>query len=239
MIPMMFRASFFAAVLLTWSSIDLLAGTQAVIPPRIIISVRDQKLMVLEDGQRAAIYPISTSKFGIGDRWGSMATPIGWLQVAEKIGDHAPPGAVFHQRRFTGEILRPNAPGRDPIVTRIIWLRGLERTNANAFYRGIYIHGTPQEKIIGKPASYGCVRMSSKDVTAVYSQIRVGELVRIIPDSLPKLPQFKGNPGSVVFTAAAPNGKGAAPVANSAPSNKSKSSRKRVSAMARPLGDDA
>ncbi len=236
---MMFRVSFFAAVLLAWSSIDLLAGTQAVIPPRIIISVRDQKLMVLENGQRAAIYPISTSKFGIGDRWGSMATPIGWLQVAEKIGDHAPPGAVFHQRRFTGEILKPNVPGRDPIVTRIIWLRGLEKTNANAFYRGIYIHGTPQEKIIGKPASYGCVRMSSKDVTAVYSQIRVGELVRIIPDSLPKLPQFKGNPGKVVFTADAPNGKGAAPVANSAPSSKSKSSRKRVSTAARPSGDGA
>ena len=91
----------------------------------IIISVRDQKLMVVENGQRAAVYPISTSKFGLGDRWGSMATPVGWLQVAEKIGDHAPTGAVFHNRRFTGEILRPNAPGRDPIVTRIIWLRGL------------------------------------------------------------------------------------------------------------------
>ena len=114
-------------------------------PPRVIISVRDQKLMVVENGQRAAVYPVSTSKFGIGDRWGSMATPLGWLQVAEKIGDHAPTGAVFHKRRFTGEILPPNAPGRDPIVTRIIWLRGLEASNANAFNRCIYIHGTPEE----------------------------------------------------------------------------------------------
>ena len=147
--------------------------------------------MVIENGQRAAVYPVSTSKFGLGDRWGSMATPLGWLQVAEKIGDHAPFAAVFHKRRFTGEILPPNAPGRDPIVTRIIWLRGLERSNANAFSRCIYIHGTAEEKSIGKPSSYGCVRMCSKDVTEVYAQLQVGALVRIIPDSLPNLPNLK------------------------------------------------
>ena len=161
--------------------------------------MRDQKLMVIDHGQRVAVYPVSTSKFGIGDRWGSMATPLGWLQVAQKIGDHAPTGAVFHKRRFTGEILPPNAPGRDPIVTRIIWLRGLERSNANAFNRCIYIHGTPEEKIIGKPASYGCVRMSSKDVAEVYAQIQIGALVRIIPDSLPNLPKLKSNPSQGHF----------------------------------------
>ena len=79
--------------------------------------------MVVENNARVAVYPVSTSKFGLGDRWGSMATPLGWLQVAEKMVT-ALPGAVFHKRRFTGEILQPNAPGRDPIVTRIIWLRG-------------------------------------------------------------------------------------------------------------------
>ena len=102
--------------------------------------------MLVDDGARAAVYPVSTSKFGLGDNWGSMATPLGTLQVAQKIGDHAPVGAVFHNRRFTGEVLQPNAPGRDPIVTRIIWLRGLEAANAHAYSRGIYIHGTPQEK---------------------------------------------------------------------------------------------
>lgn len=205
--PSMFlRAAFLVLTLFTFAAVDLRAGTETVIPPRIIISVRDQKLMVIEDGKRAAVYPISTSKFGIGDRWGSMATPLGWLQVAEKIGDHAPPGAVFHKRRFTGEILLPNAPGRDPIVTRIIWLRGLEPTNANAFNRCIYIHGTAEEKTIGKPSSYGCVRMCSKDVTAVYAQLQLGALVRIIPDSLPKLPKFNPThaPDKVIFTAAAP-----------------------------------
>lgn len=197
------RPSLFALAFLLLTALDLFAGTEMIVPPRIIISVRDQKLMVVENGKRAAVYPISTSKFGLGDRSGSMATPLGWLQVAEKIGDHAPVGAVFHKRRFTGEIIPPNAPGRDPIVTRIIWLRGLEPGNANAFNRCIYIHGTPEEKFIGRPASYGCVRMCSKDVTQVYAQIQLGALVRIIPDSLPKLPKLK-NADKVIFAAGAP-----------------------------------
>src|SRR6266705_4297499 len=112
------------------------------IHPNVIVSVRDQKLMFLDNGCNAAVYPISTSKFGLGDRCGSMATPLGTLQVAQKIGDRAPTGAVFHNRRFTGEILQPNTPGRDPVTTRIIWLSGLETQNAQAFHRCIYIHGT-------------------------------------------------------------------------------------------------
>jgi lipoprotein-anchoring transpeptidase ErfK/SrfK len=234
---MLFRRGFFICVFLASAVVRLNAGTETVTPPRVIISVKDQKLMVIENGQRAAVYPVSTSKFGIGDRWGSMATPLGWLQVAEKIGDHAPPGAVFHKRRFTGEILSPNAPGRDPIVTRIIWLRGLERENANAFNRCIYIHGTPEEKIIGKPASYGCVRMCSKDVADVYSQIEIGALVRIIPDSLPKLPKLKGAPSKAVFTASAPKN-AVTPTVDSAAAAKTRHGQKRVSATsARPLSD--
>lgn len=225
---MLFRACLISLVFLSSAAMELPAATESIVPPRIIVSVRDQKLMVIENGQRAAVYPVSTSKFGLGDRWGSMATPLGWLQVAEKIGDRAPSGAVFHSRRFTGEILQPNAPGRDPIVTRIIWLRGLEKSNANAFNRGIYIHGTPQEKAIGKPASYGCVRMSSKDVTEVYAQIQIGALVKIIPDSLPKLPKLKGS-NRVIFTAAAPVGKAANSVVGET-TVKTSPPRKRVSA---------
>jgi hypothetical protein len=116
-----------------------------------------------------------------------MATPLGTLQVAQKIGDHAPVGAVFHNRRFTGEILQPNTPGRDPIITRIIWLRGLEAENAHAYYRGIYIHGTPEEKTIGRPASYGCIRMKSSDVSSLYAQLSIGAIVQITPDHLPKV----------------------------------------------------
>ena len=142
---MIFRLSFFGLRFARFPA-SLCWRPRTTVPPRVIISVHDQKLMVVENGQRVAIYPISTSKFGLGDRWGSMATPVGWLQIAQKIGDHAPSGAVFHNRRMTGEMLVPNAPGRDPIVTRIIWLRGLEKTNANAYNRCIYIHGTPQGK---------------------------------------------------------------------------------------------
>src|SRR2546421_111618 len=157
------------------------------VQPNVIVSVRDQKLMLLDNGGSAAVYPISTSKFGLGDRWGSMATPLGTLQVAQKIGDHAPVGAVFHNRRFTGEILQPNTPGRDPIITRILWLRGLEAENAHAYNRGIYIHGTPEEKTIGRPASYGCIRMKSSDIAALYTQVPLGAIVQIIPDRLPKV----------------------------------------------------
>ena len=157
------------------------------VQPNVIVSVRDQKLMLLDNGANAAIYPVSTSKFGLGDGWGRMTTPLGTLQVAQKIGDHAPTGAVFHNRRFTGEILQPNTPGRDPIITRIIWLRGLEAENAHAYNRGIYIHGTPEEKTIGRPASYGCIRMKSSDVSALYAQLPIGAIAQITPDHLPKV----------------------------------------------------
>lgn len=158
---------------------------------QLIISVRDQKLMLVRDGGKVAIYPVSTSMFGLGDAWGRMTTPLGCLAVEKKIGDNAPVGAVFHNRRLTGEVLQPNVPGRDPITTRIIWLRGLEAQNAHAFQRGIYIHGTPQEKKIGRPASYGCIRMKSKDVAELYEQVPLGAVVQIIPDRLPKMEKAK------------------------------------------------
>jgi hypothetical protein len=166
-------------------------------PSRIIISVKDQKLMLMGNGQKLAVYPVSTSKFGLGDDWGHMTTPLGFLQVAEKIGDHAPVGAVFRNRRFTGEILKPNAPGRDPVITRIIWLKGLEAGNAHAFSRCIYIHGTPEERTIGKPASYGCIRMKSQDVAELYAQLPIGTLVEIVKDRLPDVPKA---PRGAAFT---------------------------------------
>jgi len=157
----------------------------------LIISVRDQKLVLLRNGSKVAVYPVSTSKFGLGDAWGRMTTPLGFLAVEKKIGDNMPVGAVFHNRRLTGEVLQANAPGRDPITTRIIWLRGLEAQNAHAFQRCIYIHGTPEEKKIGRPASYGCIRMKSKDVAELYAQVPVGAVVQIIPDRLPNTEKAK------------------------------------------------
>ena len=146
----------------------------------VVISTRDQKLAILDRGNLLATYPVSTSKFGLGDRPGSRFTPLGQLQIAEKIGANAPPGAVFKDRRRTGEIVLANSPGRDPIVTRILWLRGRESQNANAFGRDIYIHGTPEERLIGTPASYGCIRMRSTDVVQLYNIVGVGAAVTIV-----------------------------------------------------------
>ena len=151
---------------------------------QIVISTREQKLALLDHGNVMAIYPVSTSKFGLGDWRGSRFTPLGQLQVAEKIGDNAPPGTVFKDRRRTGEIVMANSPGRDPIVTRILWLRGLEAQNANAFGRDIYIHGTPEEWKIGSPASYGCVRMRSSDIVQLYGIVGVGAAVTIVTTPL-------------------------------------------------------
>ena len=161
---------------------------------RLIISIRDQKLMLVENGAAVAIYPVSTSKYGLGDLPGRMTTPLGSFMVAKKIGDNAPVGAVFHNRQWTGEILQPNAPGRDPVTTRIIWLAGLESQNAQAFYRCIYIHGTPEEKRIGTPASYGCIRMKASDVASLYDQIPIGASVKIVPDGLPKMGKTSSMP---------------------------------------------
>jgi L,D-transpeptidase catalytic domain len=185
----MFRSSVLGLALLL--SINSVHANGVSIPAptlnaRVIISVRDQKLMLIDNGSVVATYPVSTSKYGLGDAWGSLSTPLGLLQVAQKIGDRAPMGAVFHNRRWTGEVLQPNTPGRDPIMTRIIWLRGLEAANAHAFHRCIYIHGTNEEKLIGRPASFGCIRMKSTDVTALYNQIPLGTPVEIVQDRLPK-----------------------------------------------------
>lgn len=112
-------------------------------------------------------YPVSTSKFGLGDDKGSNQTPLGAFRIAKsKIPEAA--RAVFKSRKPTGQVLPPDAPGRDPIVTRILWLKGQESHNANAYKRYIYIHGTPEERTIGTPASHGCVRMRSLDIIDLF-----------------------------------------------------------------------
>lgn len=151
---------------------------------RVVISVKDQRLALLDRETLIAVYPVSTSKYGVGDWRGSYRTPLGELEVAQKLGDGMPPGTVFKDRRRTGEIVAVNSPGRDPIVTRIIWLRGLELQNTNAFSRDIYIHGTPEERNIGLPVSYGCVRMKSEDVIKLYDTLGRGARVTIVDQPL-------------------------------------------------------
>ncbi len=143
------------------------------------ISVPEQRLALLDEGRLVATYPVSTSKFGLGDIPGSNFTPLGTMEVADKVGGGAPLGAVFKDRRRTGETIPVDAPGRDPIVTRILWLRGLESRNARAYGRTIYIHGTPEERNIGRPSSYGCIRMRSRDVVQLYDIVGEGARVTI------------------------------------------------------------
>jgi lipoprotein-anchoring transpeptidase ErfK/SrfK len=148
-------------------------------PPEIVVSVADQELALIAWGKVVKRFPISTSKFGTGDAVGSYRTPLGQTFVSAKIGDRLPAGSVIKNRNATGEIVNANAPGRDAIVSRVIWLRGLDGTTANTRDRCIYIHGTAEEKLIGRRASYGCIRMRSNDVIALYSLVHIGDHVRI------------------------------------------------------------
>jgi lipoprotein-anchoring transpeptidase ErfK/SrfK len=163
---------------------------------RIVVSIPEQRLALLDNGALLATYPISTSKFAISDAPGSRGTPLGELEIAKKIGDGAALGTVFKDRRPTGEVLVPDAPGRDPIVSRILWLRGLETQNANAYGRYIYIHGTAEERNIGKRASYGCIRMRSRDVIQLYDIVGPRARVTILDAPLSAAVPMAPGPGT-------------------------------------------
>ena len=151
---------------------------------RMVVSVPDQKMALYRHGDLVRVYDVSTSKFCLSSREGSYGTPLGRHEVARKIGGGQPAGMKFSSRRPTGEIVRPNAPGRDPIVSRILWLHGKESGNRNSYSRCIYIHGTAEEWRIGTPASYGCIRMRSRDVIDLYRTVGVGAKVDILNEPL-------------------------------------------------------
>jgi len=184
MIRRILQSAFLLSLLLPATLSLNSCGTAKDTRNKMVVSVTDQKLLLVKDGKPVKSYTISTSKFGIGSKNGSNYTPLGQMQVARKIGDGYPSGMVFKSRRPTGEVLRPNAPGRDPIVGRIMWLHGLEAQNSNTFKRCVYIHGTPEEWRLGTPASYGCIRMGQKDVVDLYDRIGEGAEVRVMRGSL-------------------------------------------------------
>ena len=170
--------AFVLVVLLFWRvGIDICSAAGS--PPEIVVSIADQELAFVAWGKVVKRFRVSTSKFGTGDRIGSYCTPTGETFVSAKIGDGLPSGAVIKNRNATGEIVNVNAPGRDAIVSRVIWLRGMDGTTSNARGRCIYIHGTPEEQLIGRRASFGCIRMRSKDVIALYDLVHIGTHVRI------------------------------------------------------------
>lgn len=143
----------------------------------LLVSVPEQKMLFIENGQERETFLISTAKKGIGDIPDSYMTPAGTMEIAEKFGDNLALGSVLKDRVATGEVVPVEAPGRDPIVTRVLWLRGLEERNRNAYPRFIYIHGTPQESLLGTAASFGCIRMRSVDIVRLYDAIALGAKV--------------------------------------------------------------
>ncbi len=158
------------------SSADSTAGQPAF---SLRVSVPDQRLDLFEGDRVAASYPVSTSKFGLGTEPGSYRTPTGRFVVEEMIGEGAAPWSVFESRQPTGALARPGGAG-DGILSRILWLAGLDPHNANTRERYVYIHGTNQESLIGTPASHGCVRMRNADIVDLYARVRPGTPVEIV-----------------------------------------------------------
>jgi lipoprotein-anchoring transpeptidase ErfK/SrfK len=134
------------------------------------ISIRDQQLTVKEDEMPIRTYPVSTSRFGIGTKQGSLKTPVGRFRVAEKIGGDTPAETIFRSRvpLKPGD---PLPPTEDLVMSRILWLDGLDEHNANTRDRFIYIHGTKHEAKIGSPASCGCIRMRNADVVELFDLV--------------------------------------------------------------------
>jgi len=158
------------------------------VPDYLDIGLASRQLTVYENGRPVQCYPVSTAKNGAGELMGSECTPTGWHKIRAKIGAGQPLNAVFVGRRATGELysaeLDRQNPQRDWILTRILWLGGLEPGKnrygkVDTTWRYIYIHGCPDHLMNGKPESHGCVRMKNTDVLDLFNRIEVGVKVYI------------------------------------------------------------
>lgn len=158
-------------------------------PYLILVEVPEQRLRLTDDSGRVLLEAsVSTAKNGLGERRGSQCTPRGWHYVRAKIGAGLPVNTVFVARRPTGEIyspaLRAAFPQRDWILTRILWLCGLEvgknrLGEVDTMRRYIYIHGCPDEDVMGVPSSHGCIKMRNADIVRLFDLVPVGTRVLI------------------------------------------------------------
>lgn len=156
----------------------------------IVVDVPSQQLYLFESGELIGSFPVSTAERGTGNQEGSLQTPLGLHRVDEKIGADAPRGLIFRGRQPTGELAEilegaDERAARDDVTTRILWLQGMEPGvnqggDVDSKQRYIYIHGTPEEGRIGRPASHGCVRMTNADVITLFDRVQEGALVDII-----------------------------------------------------------
>ncbi|PYK11815.1 MAG: murein L,D-transpeptidase [Verrucomicrobia bacterium] len=142
------------------------------------ISIREQLLTLKDDEKPVRTYPVSSSRFGIGTEEGSFKTPVGRFRVAEKIGGEMPAGTIFRSR-VPLKRDDPLPPTEDLVMSRILWLDGLDEHNVNTRDRFIYIHGTKHENEIGSPTSCGCIRMRNADVVELFDLVDHGTPVMI------------------------------------------------------------
>lgn len=154
--------------------------------PFIYVDCRQQQLHLVDiDDSKSRVYPVSTSRKGIGNRLESNMTPFGIHRIRQKVGGGEPCGMVFEAREPTGRVVNDlDNRERDEITSRILWLDGLEDgVNLNGVYdtyaRYIYIHGTSDEQRIGEPVSAGCIRMKNDDVIELFDEVLVNDLVLI------------------------------------------------------------
>ena len=152
----------------------------------IIVSVKYQKLLLMNGSEILKEYVISTSKNGVGFEDNSYKTPIGMHRVVEKIGEFGPVAGIYKERKFTGELATIITDkvdvATDYITSRILWLDGLEEKNKNSKNRYIYIHGTHEEGLLGTPCSHGCIRMSNADVIELFDYLPENTLIDIIAE---------------------------------------------------------
>lgn len=155
----------------------------------IYVAAKSQKLYVISNGEVRETYSVSTAKKGIGSEEGSFKTPQGLHVIAEKVGDGLPPFTVIKQKVSTGLQTAPisdrESTGDDFITSRILHLRGKEPgvnsgSGVDSYSRGIFIHGTHEEGLIGEPASKGCVRMKNRDIIDLFQKVEVGTFVVIL-----------------------------------------------------------
>ncbi|MDQ6765681.1 MAG: L,D-transpeptidase [Verrucomicrobiota bacterium] len=157
----------------------------------IYISITKQQLRLKRGRSVDRTYPVSTSKYGLGSEGGSLKTPLGRFRIAEKIGHDLPTTSAFQSRKVV-DVSEEMLQAEDLVMSRILWLDGLEKHNANTFARYVYIHGTNHEELIGQPASHGCVRMRNRDVAELFDLVEVDTPVQI---EAPKARQRRGRKG--------------------------------------------
>ena len=174
-------------------NIDGITAEYSELEALIVVNISTQQLFLLKKGKIEEVYSVSTSVYGTGSKVNSFKTPLGKHKISEKIGEGLPEGAILKGRRWTGAIANiikePIDTEFDVVTSRILWLTGLEEgknqgPGVDSKSRYIYIHGTAEEGLIGKPASDGCVRMYNADVITLFNKVDVNTEVLIILGNL-------------------------------------------------------